>query len=300
MNSKSIFNDTGISKMIKKLKNVKSYIKNRVSLRLLKYQLRKLESSDVDVAQVAEAAIETITNKFTSKERELFQKIEERRKNLLASNDSISYIDYGAGKSNNPRSLNAAEQGVIGKSTVAKIALASKSQQRCLFLNKLVSKFNPKVVFEMGSCVGISGAYLSTALKTKGFGQLTTMEGSPEVAKIALETFAILQLEAKVRVGSFQSELVNNFENSPKIDFLFNDGHHDGDAMLQYFDSAIPYLANKAIVVFDDVNWSKSMADAFQKIILHSKVAISINCGWAGIVILDERAVTKKHYKFLM
>lgn len=286
--------------MIRKLKKIKSLLKDRIALKLLKHQLKSFEASESDAVKVAEAIIETIQGKFTDEERDLFQKIEKRRQTLLAANDSINYIDYGAGKSNEPRSLKVAKQGVKVKSTVAKIALASKSKKRCLFLNKLVSKFDSNVIFEMGSCVGISGAYLSTALKTKGSGELTTMEGSPEVAKIANDTFSILGLDANVLVGSFQSKLIDNFENSREIDFLFNDGHHDGDATLKYFESSLSYLAKKAIVIFDDINWSASMADAFQKITVHPKVSISINCGWAGVVILDEYAVTKKHYKFLM
>ena len=56
------------------------------------------------------------------------------------------------------------------------------------------------------------------------------------------------------------------FKNSDPIDLFFNDGHHDRDAVINYFEKVLPYLSKNAVIVIDDISWSPGMKSAWMEI----------------------------------
>jgi predicted O-methyltransferase YrrM len=122
-------------------------------------------------------------------------------------------------------------------------------------------------ILELGTCVGISGSYLATALKHNGQGGLWTIEGSPKIADIALETLSNLGLLrfATVIRGPFL-ETLSHVLSDHKFDFVFIDGHHEGSATIDYFNQIKLRLRRGAIVLFDDIEWSADMSDAWRTI----------------------------------
>tara|TARA_R110002073_G_scaffold54097_1_gene139433 strand:+ start:123 stop:812 length:690 start_codon:yes stop_codon:yes gene_type:complete len=158
---------------------------------------------------------------------------------------------------------------------------ASKNQSACIFLYHLVNNLQPKSVIEMGTAVGISGAYLSLALK--GNATLTTLEANPHSAAAARETFRVLKLNnTKVVEGWFDDTLVTTMQEIKPVDFMFIDGHKDGAALTKYFESASPFLSASAIVVFDDIDWSKDMQRAW-RLIEKQPAAFTLDFGTLGI-----------------
>lgn len=202
--------------------------RNRSVLR----KLPQLEEKSGPHKSIAKAFREAITAQLPPQEAARLLQIEKIRQNLRDSNSEIRFTDFGAGSARESRSLAESESGVESSRLVQDISEASKSRERCLLLFTLVRNLQPSSVFEMGSCVGISGSYISAALQFNGGGQFRTMEGSPEVAKIAAQTLSDLHLGGEVVVGSFQESLAPQLETISPVDFLFNDGHHDGDALL--------------------------------------------------------------------
>ncbi len=67
-------------------------------------------------------------------------------------------------------------------------------------------------------------------------------------------------------VGNFSKTLGPALAALRPIDFMFIDGHHDRDATLRYFEQARPFLAPKNVVVFDDIDWSDGMREAWAQI----------------------------------
>ena len=77
-------------------------------------------------------------------------------------------------------------------------------------------------------------------------------------------------------------------QNAQPIDFFFNDGHHEHDAVLEYFEQAKPYLSTDAVVVFDDIDWSDGMQAAWNTIRKDDRVMASVDLGAIGVVVLGE------------
>jgi predicted O-methyltransferase YrrM len=232
---------------------------------------------------------------MSAEELELINLIEARRSFLLRSNQEISVIDYGAGTPNSKRTNGQMDKGVVSTAPISDICKASKSRFWASILFKLVRKLQPSSCVELGSCVGISASYQATALNMNGKGRLLTLEGSPEIAKAAEQTFEILKLpNASVVTGPFYETLKGVLESAKPIDILFNDGHHDHDAVIQYFNEALPYLSDEAVIVIDDISWSSAMRQAWTEIEDDKRVTVSIDLQEMGIVLVGNNGVAKK------
>ena len=255
-----------------------------------------LNHDSADVRRLGEALRDTLDGALAPQEESLLAAIERRRAALLDSTGKISVIDYGAGGPGSNRSREEMDQGVPFTARIADVATVSKPKFLATLLFNLVRKVKPASCVELGSCVGISAAYQATALKLNGTGQLVTMEGSPEVAKLAQETFDTLQLgNVKEVCGPFHKTLDAVLAAARPIDYFFNDGHHDRDAVLRYFEQAMPYLASNAVVVFDDISWSPGMREAWRAIEDDQRVAATIDLGTMGIALMGKSARKERH-----
>lgn len=253
---------------------------------------------DPKIKAIGDALDEALYNKFSQSELELVKSIEKRRSILRASGKDIMVIDYGAGSPGTRRTEEEMHNGVEVKSTVANVCRASKPKFWGLFLFKLIRKFAPSSCVELGTCVGISASYQAVALNINGKGKLVTLEGSPETAKLAEETLKGLRLQnASVVVGPFHRTLRDTLESSQPIDFFFNDGHHDYHAVWKYFREALPYLSKDAIVILDDISWSKGMRRAWEEIVNHERVYAAIDLRQIGIILLADKPASKVSFR---
>ena len=258
--------------------------------------ITKLTSHEHPIMKAVGIALsECSTNVISDDEKALISSIEKRRSVLLKSEKHISFIDYGAGNSNSNRMKEEMKVGVKSTALVSKICSASKPEFWATFLFKLIRKIKPSSCVELGTYVGISASYLASALTSNGKGNLLSLEGSPEIAKIAEETLEGLNLQnVFVVTGPFHETLKGVLKSAKPIDFFFNDGHHDHDAVIQYFHEALPYLSNEAVIVFDDISWSPGMRKAWGEIEADARVAASINLQTMGIAIITTKMAAKE------
>jgi predicted O-methyltransferase YrrM len=247
---------------------------------------------------VGDALQESLTNTLAVKEQEVIAQIEQRRSLLSSSNKTIAVIDYGAGHSSSERTKEEMERGRQSTALVADICKASKPAFWATFLFKLIRKLKPSSCVELGSCVGISASYQAAALHLNGKGYLHTLEGSPEIANIAKDTLQHLNLQnAAVVTGPFHETLKGVLESSKPIDFFFNDGHHDHDAVIQYFNEALPHLSNEAVFIFDDISWSPGMRKAWTEIEEDERVTASIDLHTIGIALVGNTLAPKAKFR---
>jgi len=247
---------------------------------------------------IGDALYESLTHTLSTEEQELITLVEQRRSFLLSSDKEIAVIDYGAGNSSSNRRKEDMEKGFQSMALVADICKKSKPAFWATFLFKLIRKLDPSSCVELGSCVGISASYQASALKINENGRLVTIEGSPEIAKIANETLESLNLQnASVVTGPFHEALKGVLESSKPIDFFFNDGHHDHDAVLRYFNETLPNLANEAVIVFDDVSWSPGMRKAWIEIEDDKRVTASIDLQTMGIALVGNNLPAKEKFR---
>ena len=248
-----------------------------------------------DLRAIGIALQESLANTLSSQEEHTISLIEKRRSFLLNSDKEIAIVDYGAGSSNSKRTKEEMEKGVTSTALVSKIATASKTKFWAIILFKIIRKLKPSSCVELGSCVGISASYQAAALNMNGKGTIITLEGSDEIAEIAKETFLDLGIEnASVVTGPFHETLDDVCVKSKPIDFFFNDGHHDHDAVIRYFKQVMPYLSDTAVIVFDDISWSSGMREAWAEIEKEKHVAASIDLHNVGITLINKKAPSAK------
>lgn len=256
--------------------------------------IQLITNQDTTLQAIGNALEESLADELSISERGAISLIEKRRSLLLASDKEIAVVDYGAGSPNSNRTKEEMEIGFESKAKVANITKASKTQLWATILFKLIRKLEPLSCVELGSCVGISASYQALALDINQKGTIVTLEGSSEIANIAKETFEQLGIQnAFVVTGPFHETLCGVLEKSKPIDFFFNDGHHDHDAVIRYFNEVMPYLSDSAIIIFDDISWSKGMRKAWIEVEDDARVSASIDLHNIGIAIVKRGQTSK-------
>ncbi len=260
-------------------------------------QLRNTKKPEAD--KIVNAVHDALKNNLDPEEKKWVSRIEEKRRVLSNSSTKISITDFGAGKPELSLTESEMYQGTTRDTTVGETCqIASKPYFWSLLLFKLVREFKPSSSIELGTCLGISGAYQASALKLNKSGRLTTLEGAKSLASLAEKNFQQLGLDnAHVVSGRFQDNLDRVLTENKPIDYAFIDGHHDEKATISYFEKFIPHLSKSSIIVFDDISWSDGMRHAWENIEKNKIVKISLDLGVMGICVLDENIDEKYSFR---
>jgi predicted O-methyltransferase YrrM len=248
-------------------------------------------------AAVAVALRSALRDDATPEERGWFARIERLRAELNASDAPVIRLDYGAGSPGASRTAEEMHAGVETPDTVGHIArLTSKPPSWCRVLFRLIRRTRPVSCVEMGTSVGISAAYQAAALELNGAGTLVTLEGAPAIADLARGHLGRLGLgRAEVVVGRFQDTLPGVLAARRPVDYVFVDGHHDEHATLGYFEQLLPFLADSALLVFDDIAWSDGMRRAWTAIARDPRVTSAVGLGPVGLCLI-QRGVGRGRY----
>ncbi|MGH7517850.1 MAG: O-methyltransferase [Gemmatimonadales bacterium] len=239
---------------------------------------RRLRTNVPDLAAALERS-------GTAAERDCWKPIERRRAELLASADVIPFPEYGAGTL-----WPGATPGTRRVDELTRVASKPRRWGEVLF--HLVRTVQPRVALELGTCVGVSGAYQAAALKLNGAGTLLTFEGAEAAARIAGQGFRALGLDHHVKqiVGPFAETLPGVLQTIDPIGYAFIDGHHEEVATLTYYRALVAHLDQRALLVFDDIRWSEGMTRAWRTIAEDPAVTVSVDCGSVGICLRDPTA----------
>jgi predicted O-methyltransferase YrrM len=247
-----------------------------------------LRSQDTFAHAVGRGALEAASHSIADDERARVAPIEALRARLFDDSRQLSFTDFGARVSGTE--LTATEMGDGGEktSTVAGLARGSaNSAPRAMLLFKIIRHAKPATCLELGTSLGISGAYQGVALQMNGQGTMTTIEGAEAVAEVARENFAELGLDnVTCHTGRFVDVLPGVLEAIASVDYAFIDGHHEEHATWEYFNQILPHLASQAVVVFDDIDWSAGMERAWQRVAAHDDVAYTIDAGKIGVCVI--------------
>ncbi len=237
----------------------------------------------------------TLDGELTAEERQWVERIEGLRRTLSASQTAVSRVDYGARDPRVQLSDEAMYRGETRTSTIGDICRTTSNPLRsALLLFKLIRAFRPRLCLEMGTSLGITAAYQAAALSLNGAGRLVTLEGADTIATLARENLSGLGLtNVTMVVGRFQDTLEGVLREHHLLDYAFVDGHHDEHATVRYFRQILPALAPKAVLVFDDIEWSSGMQRAWKAIAADSSVALAINLAAMGVCVLDRSSARR-------
>jgi predicted O-methyltransferase YrrM len=157
---------------------------------------------------------------------------------------------------------------------------ASKSKAWCRFLHLLTYRLQPLTVVEMGTGVGISGASIATALPDGS--SMWTIDLRVVSGRLAREVFQRVGVDVQIVTGRFDEVFDQVLVESRPLDLLYVDGHHNEQATLAYTEQAVPYLSDRALVVYDDIRWSDGMERAWANLQSQSRWLFTADVGEMG------------------
>ncbi len=217
--------------------------------------------------------------------KKTYDEIEAQRKKLLNDDTVITVTDLGAGSH-----LNKNRKKKV--SEIAKNAL--KAPRLAQLIYRLAANQNPDYMIELGTCLGITTAYLA---KSQSDAEVLTIEGCPETAAIAYQNFQQLDLQnVELQVGNFNQLLPIAIAQAARLDFVYIDGNHTKEATLNYFNWCLPKTHENSLLIFDDIYWSEGMKEAWEEIKNHPDVSVTIDLFWIGLVYFRKGQV-KEHFK---
>lgn len=232
------------------------------------------QTENESLQQVLTAFKITKTNANEPSDINSFSSCERYRQQLLSDNTKITYEVFSSDRS-------ALVRDICKKATSTK--------KWCQFLYHLAQSTKSSNVLEIGTNLGVSGSYILEALKRNG-GKLTTMEGLPQLCEISARQFSTIVPQSNFEIveGLYDYTFPGIIEKNEKFDLMFIDGNHKKDSTLEYFNSLKSIMGEKAVFVFDDINWSEGMKEAWEVIRKDNDVNFSIDMYEQGIAIVDK------------
>lgn len=230
---------------------------------------------------------------YDSKPFYAFQPIEQLRNALLNNNKSLHITDYGTGKHTSPNR------------TVKHIAATSlESPKNAQLLFRLVhflsdrqwngNRQSPLHILELGTSLGITTAYLAAPSSRN---QVTTLEGSQELLQLAQSNWNKLKINNIQPVcGNIHNTLSPALNQLQYLDLAFIDANHTAEATLRYFNTILPFVSAKSVIVLDDIHWNPDMERAWHTIKTDPRVTSTFDLYNLGMVFFDP-AYLRRHYK---
>ena len=200
-----------------------------------------------------------------------YDRVEALRARMLVSEQVIRVTDFGTG---------AGQPAARKAAFIARRYATPQRFARLLF--RLVNRFRPANILEMGTSLGITTSYLAAADSAS---QVVTLEGCPETAAVATANFRLLRLpNVRQLTGEFSETLPQALAVLPTVDFAYFDGNHRREATMTYFETCVEKATATSIFVFDDIHWSRGMEAAWDSIRRHPRVGTSLDLFEVGIV----------------
>lgn len=220
---------------------------------------------------------------FLDEDINAFNNCENYRKKLLNDVTEVSYEVFG-------------EDRIALVKDICK--RASSSSKWCQFIYLIIKKHESPFFLEIGTNLGVSGAYILEALKNKKNSKFISMEGAPKLCEISSRQFSKITGPEKfeIKQGLYKDTFPKLIKENLNFNILFIDGNHKKEPTIHYFNLLKSKLLNSCIFIFDDINWSQEMKDAWVIIREDDDVSFSIDLYKLGIVIIDKNETTKNNH----
>jgi predicted O-methyltransferase YrrM len=214
-----------------------------------------------------------------------FEVLKSLRKSLLNNPQLLEVTDLGAGS----RKMATNKRAI---SNIARHGIAQKKQAE--FLYRLVRRFSPKTMIELGTSIGLTSLYLSKASPDS---TLYTIEGCPNISAFSKSLFQKQEAHSISTIqGNFNDELPKLLSQLNTVDFMYFDGNHAYEPTMRYFTMALEKKQASTIMVFDDIHWSAGMEQAWKEIRSNPEVTLSMDFFHFGIVFFRTEQKNKEHF----
>jgi predicted O-methyltransferase YrrM len=207
-----------------------------------------------------------------------YENIGRLRKTMLSSRQEIEVLDLGAGSRINRSNLRQIR-------TIAKNA--EKPAKFGRLFHRLVRRFEPKTIVELGTSLGLTTLYFAKAKKNAN---VISFEGCPATADIARQNFDHeLVGNIEIILGNIDNTLPERLAKlNSGIDLLYVDANHRFEPTIRYFEQCMPFANENSVFIFDDIYWSDEMTQAWEHIKADPRVTVTIDLFWIGIVFFRQ------------
>ncbi len=212
-----------------------------------------------------------------------FAAIEEIRQKLLANTTEVTLNDLGA------KSPHFKKE----KRTLARVAETSLSPASyCRLYNRIIHYIDASKILELGTSLGINTLYLAQKSNT----HVTTFEGNASMINVALTHFEYFNTNnIDLIEGNLDTVLSDYLLKPVKIDFVLMDANHRYEPTIRYFNLLSRRMADKGVIVMDDIHYSEEMNRAWMELRTHQLVYGSLDLFRCGILFFD-LALNRQHY----
>jgi predicted O-methyltransferase YrrM len=226
-----------------------------------------------------------ITQVFNDRrEYEEYAVIENIRKSNKNSNEII-LIDESGAESNYFSTQSRKVKDIV------RVSAVNRKFGQLLF--RMAKYYRPDSIIELGTSLGISTLYLAAGIPE---GKVITIESNTNLAERAKINFNAAGVDNIVQMTGLFKDILPEIIKSPQGDFLaFIDGHHNEEATFAYFKILLQNATENSIFVFDDINWSDGMRNAWEKIKSDKQVTLSIDLFFMGIIFF-KKGIVKQNF----
>jgi predicted O-methyltransferase YrrM len=245
------------------------------------YKLKSSKLTNIHSPFLYELASKVI---YESGEYYSYRHIENIRNKWLGDNTTISVNDFGAGSK-------IFKEGDRKIRDICRYSVKPKKYGQLLF--RLINFFQPKHILELGTSLGLTTIYMASAVRNSN---VISIEGDHNTYLLAKQTVKLAKVRNVELVNAkFQDALPELLDGCKQLDFVFIDGHHNKDATLAYFKLCLKKSHSETIFVFDDINWTDEMKEAWEDIKANSSITVTIDLYSMGIAFLKE-GIEKQHH----
>ncbi len=217
-----------------------------------------------------------------------FDEVEHWRRQLLRDRTLLTIDDHGAGSQ-----LRASRERSIA--SLARHSACQPFQGRWLF--RIVNRYKPSTMLELGTSLGISTAYQALAAPRARFLTVEGCGASAQVARNTLRHFSLKNVE--LVEGRFEERLPVVLADLGKLDYLYVDGNHRYEPTVSYFEQCLQAAHDDSVFIFDDIHWSEEMEQAWEHIRRHPAVRLSIDLYFIGLVFFKDEFPVKQDFTLI-
>jgi predicted O-methyltransferase YrrM len=171
---------------------------------------------------------------------------------------------------------------------------SSVSHKYGSLLYRISRWFRPEMIIELGTGIGISTMYLASASPET---PLHSIERDMERAKEAAHLICrCCPGPVSIHWGGMEEKLEDILPLIPGRFLAFADGNHRHEPTLGYVRKLLDKAGEEAVIVLDDIYWSRGMHRAWKEIISWPEVRVSVDLFHIGILLL-RRDLHKREIK---
>ena len=252
-------------------------------------------------------SINEIRTHFTSGEKLVSSFLKAKKANESETDkNSLKTLDsYGNELSKREDLVDFSLFGMKEKQTISSVYRRAASKIKwCHFFYFLSRNDKETNILEIGTNLGVSGQYFLGALCDNKIdhSHFVTFEGVPDLCKIANERFEKININKnyyKIVKGLYEDTLHQIDDFDIKYDIIFIDGNHKYKPTIEYYEYLLNHSKDNAVFIFDDINWSNEMKQAWQYI-LKTDYSYSINFFKMGIIVFEKDNNLKKNYNLFL